>query len=198
MSEGERDRRLDHAVDGIEEFDNPLPGWWTWIFVLTIVFSVGYWIYYEIGPGPTVIAQYEAEMRGAERQAAATPAAAGVSEQMLRGLVADARATAAGKEIFATRCTPCHGPQGQGVIGPNLTDEYWMHGGTLLDIRRSVSDGIPEKGMIPWKDQLKPDELNAVVAYVATLRGTNPPNPKPAQGTGPKGEPAPSPPAASR
>ena len=76
---------------------------------------------------------------------------------------------ASAKEIFTTRCVPCHGPEGQGIIGPNLTDDYWLHGSTLAAIRKTISDGVLEKGMIPWKDQLKPAEIDAMTAYVATL-----------------------------
>jgi cytochrome c oxidase cbb3-type subunit 3 len=189
----DRDRLLAHEYDGIEEYDNPLPGWWSWIFVATIVFSLGYWLYYQIGPGPTVIAQYDDEMRAAaERQAKlAPPPGVGVTEEALRALARDTRVVAGAREVFATRCMPCHGPEGQGVIGPNLTDDYWIHGRTLVEIRRTISEGVPDKGMVPWKDQLKPDEISALAAYVSTLFGTNPPNPRPPQGVNGKGEAAP-------
>jgi cytochrome c oxidase cbb3-type subunit 3 len=195
----DRDRKLGHSYDGIEEYDNPLPGWWSWLFVATIVFSVGYYAYYQIGPGPTILARYEAEMRAADEQQARLAAAAGgaISEASLRALVKDARAMAAAKEVFATRCMPCHGAEGQGLIGPNLTDEYWKHGGTLVDIRRTIHDGVPDKGMVPWKDQLKPDELSAVAAFIGTLAGTNPPGPKPPEGVTADGRAAPGAPAAA-
>ena len=184
MSPTERDRLLEHDYDGIKEYDNPLPSWWSWIFVATIVFSLGYWGYYQIGPGPSLIAEYEREMgEQAALQAKLAPAAAeGPSEESMRALTRDAKIMASAKEVFATRCVPCHGPQGQGIIGPNLTDDYWLHGSTLVAIRKTISDGVIEKGMIPWKDQLKPAEVDAMAAYVATLHGTNPPNPKPPHG----------------
>lgn len=195
----DRDRLLGHAYDGIEEYDNPLPGWWTWIFVATIVFSLGYYVYYQLGPGPTVVALYEAEMRiAAAQQAKLAPAPGAVGEEALRALARDARAMAGAREIFATRCAPCHGPQGQGLIGPNLTDEFWLHGGTLVEIRHLIAEGVPEKGMVPWKDQLKPEELSAMAAYISTLSGTNPPGPKPPQGVNAKGEAAPVAPAAAK
>ena len=195
----DRDRLLGHAYDGIEEYDNPLPGWWTWIFVVSIVFSLGYYVYYQLGPGPTAIALYEAEMRvAAERQAKLAPAPGAVGEEALRALARDARAMAGAREVFATRCAPCHGPQGQGLIGPNLTDEFWLHGGTLVEIRRIIADGVPEKGMVPWKDQLKPEDLSAMAAYISTLSGTNPPGPKPPQGVNAKGAAAPAAPAAAK
>jgi cytochrome c oxidase cbb3-type subunit 3 len=105
---------------------------------------------------------------------------------------------AASKEIFAVRCMPCHGAEGQGIIGPNLTDDYWMHGRTLAEIRRTINDGRPNEGMIPWKDQLKPTEIDTLTAYVGALAGTNPPNPKPPQGVDSKGQAAPDAPTASK
>jgi cytochrome c oxidase cbb3-type subunit 3 len=197
MSDG--DRLLDHEYDGIEEYDNPLPGWWSWIFVATIVFSLGYWLYYQIGPGLSDIALYDDEVRvAAEHQARlAPPPGASVSEESLRALARDARAVAGGREIFATRCMPCHGPEGQGVVGPNLTDDYWIHGRTLVEIRRTISEGVPEKGMVPWRDQLKPDEISGLAAYVSTLAGTKPANPKAPEGVNSKGEAAPATPPAN-
>jgi len=199
MSDADRDRLLAHDYDGIEEYDNPLPGWWVWIFWATIVFSLGYWLFYQIGPGPTVIAQYDAEMRTAtERQAKLAPAAGGgVTDETIVVLTKNPRAMAAAKEIFATRCLACHGPQGQGLIGPNLTDDYWLHGGRPTEILHTITEGVPDKGMVPWKDQLKPEELTMMAAYVLSLAGTNPPNPKPPQGVNSKGERAPEAPAAS-
>jgi cytochrome c oxidase cbb3-type subunit 3 len=194
----DRDRKLGHSYDGIEEYDNPLPGWWSWIFVATIVFSVGYYAYYQLGPGPTILARYEAEMQAAEQQQSKVADAGGaITEVSLRALVKDAQAMGAAKQVFAARCMPCHGPEGQGLIGPNLTDEFWKHGGTLVDIRRTISEGVPDKGMVPWKDQLKPDEVSAMAAYISTLAGTHPPNPKPPEGVAPDGRSAPGAPAAA-
>jgi len=193
MSIEDRDRLLAHDYDGIEEYDNPLPGWWVWVFWATIVFSVGYWLYYQVGPGPSVIAQYEAEERAAAaRQArlAPTPAAA-VGDDAIAALAKDARAMSGAREIFLSRCLACHGPDGQGLIGPNLTDDYWIHGRRPSEIRHTITEGVPEKGMVPWKDQLKPAEITAVTAYVLTLAGTKPPNPKAPQGVNGKGERAP-------
>ena len=181
MSDADRDRLLPHAQDGIEEYDNPLPGWWVWIFWVTIVFSLGYWAYYQLGPGPSVVAVYEAEMKAAAEREPKTVASA-VTDASLAALEKDAAAMAKAKGIFATRCAPCHGDRGQGIVGPNLTDEYWLHGGRLTDIYRTISEGVPEKGMVPWKTQLSPDEIAAVTAYVGTLLGTHPPNSKPAEG----------------
>jgi cytochrome c oxidase cbb3-type subunit 3 len=182
MSDDDRDRLMSHGYDGIREYDNPLPGWWVWIFWVTIVFSVGYWAYYQIGPGPSVVAVYEAEMREAAARQPAAPSAGAVTDQALLALQKNAGAMAKGKEIFAGRCVPCHGDRGQGIVGPNLTDDYWLHGGRPSEIYHTITEGVPEKGMVPWKTQLSPEEIAAVTAYVGTLHGTNPPNPKPPEG----------------
>jgi cytochrome c oxidase cbb3-type subunit III len=181
----ERDRLLGHDYDGIREYDNPLPGWWVWIFVGTIAFSAGYFAYYQLGPGPTILSQYEEEVRLAAGQDASRVAGGGgeVTEESLRALQRNAPVMASAKEMFGARCAPCHGPEGQGLIGPNLTDEYWLHGGKLTEIFRTIADGVPDKGMLAWKGQLRPEELRAVTAFIGTLRGTHPPNPKPPQGT---------------
>jgi cytochrome c oxidase cbb3-type subunit 3 len=96
--------------------------------------------------------------------------------------VNDGSAIATGKATYATNCASCHGPAGGGIIGPNLTDDYWIHGGSLAEIRTVVADGVLDKGMPPWNKLLKPDQVNAVVAYISTLRGTNPAGAKPPQG----------------
>jgi cytochrome c oxidase cbb3-type subunit 3 len=181
MNNDDRDRLMSHGYDGIHEYDNPLPGWWVWIFWATFVFSLGYWAYYQIGPGASIVAQYEAEMKAlAERQPKAVASA--VTDASLAALEKNAAVMAKAKEMFVTRCAPCHGDRGQGIVGPNLTDEYWLHGGRLTEIYETISEGVPEKGMVPWKTQLSPDEIAAMAAYVGTLRGTHPPSPKPAEG----------------
>ena len=177
------ERLVGHAVDGIEEYDNPLPSWWVWIFWATIVFSAGYWIYYQHGPGPSVVAEYEAETRQAAEQAAArAPKTAAVTDEAILALRRDAGAMAKAKETFAAKCVVCHGALAQGIIGPNLTDEYWIHGATPVEMVKTINDGVPAKGMIAWKDQLPPEEIRALAAYIDTLRGSNPPNPKPPEG----------------
>ena len=183
MARRDDDRLVGHAYDGIQEYDNPLPGWWVWIFVATIVFSAAYWGYYQLGPGPSVVAEYEAEARIASEQAAALAAKAGVqSDETIAAVARDTGAMAKAKETFVARCAVCHGPQGQGLIGPNLTDEYWLHGGRPTDIFRIITDGEVEKGMVSWKAVLSSEEIRALAAYIGTLRGSNPPNPKAPQG----------------
>ena len=183
------DRILEHEYDGIQEYDNPMPRWWLLTFAGTIIFSVIYVL--NIGPvgnGKGRVADYEADMKAF---AVAHPAPTGgeLSNTQLLALTKDHEAVEHGKETYTTYCAACHRADGGGMIGPNLTDAYWLHGGTLSDIYRTVVNGVLDKGMPPWGKTLKPEQLASVVAYVSTLQGTNPPTPKAPQGT-PLGAPA--------
>lgn len=178
-----RDELLDHDYDGIREYDNPLPRWWLWLFYGTIIFSAVYVPYYLMGYGASTQERYEAEMAAAEAaRPAPPPRTGGGAEQPAAAMATGPEAVAAGKEVYVTNCAPCHGPQGQGVIGPNLTDHYWIHGDQPADIINVITEGVPEKGMVPWKSVLNPNKIQQVAAFVMSLEGTNPPNPKPPQG----------------
>lgn len=172
-----------HDVDGIREYDNPMPRWWLYIFYVTILFAVGYWIYYHMGAGGKSVAQeYVAEMEAAGASAVAKPKFE-ADEATLMKAFQDPAQIAAGAKIFAGRCVACHLDKGQGSVGPNLTDDHWINGGgTLVGVFKTIRDGVPAKGMIAWGPQLKNDEMLQIVAFVASLHGTNPPNPKPPQG----------------
>lgn len=180
----ERDELLSHNYDGIQEYDNDLPKWWVWLFWLTIAFSVFRVGYYHFGPGLLQEEELEVAMADLEaRRAAARPKdGAAFGEQQLLALVSNETVLAEGKKIYGTSCAACHLDQGQGLVGPNLTDDYWLHGGTLVDIQNVIINGVPEKGMVPWKDILSAEQIRAVTAFVWTLHGTNPPNPKAPQG----------------
>lgn len=178
------DKLIEHSYDGIQEYDNPMPRWWLGTFVVTIVFSIAYII--NIGPvgnGKGRIADYEADVKA---YAAAHPEpSSSVSPEQLAALVADAGALERGKTVYTTNCASCHRADGGGLIGPNLTDDAWIHGGTPLDIHRSINDGVLAKGMPNWGKLLKPDQVQAVTAYVVSLHGTNPPNAKAPQSATP-------------
>jgi cytochrome c oxidase cbb3-type subunit III len=176
------DKLLGHTYDGIQEYDNPMPRWWLTTFALTIVFSVLYVINIgPIGSGEGRIADYERTLR---EYAAAHPAPAGggATPEQLSALLTDEEALEEGKETYTSYCASCHGPDGGGIIGPNLADAYWLHGGDIGSIYKTVSQGVLAKGMPPWEKSLKPDQLQAVVAYVASLKGSTPANPKAPQG----------------
>src|SRR5690349_18882991 len=166
----EKERLLDHSYDGIQEFDNPTPKWWTWIFWGSVVFSLAYW--WNPGQmfrGPGRVAEYQLAMAAADRQ---FPKAAVVDEASLTALVKDPAALALGKTTFGATCAPCHRADAGGIIGPNLTDDYWLHGGKITEIYKTISSGVLEKGMPPWEKTLKPEQLRAVTAYVVSLHDT--------------------------
>ncbi len=182
--EKERDIMIDHPHDGIYELDNRLPPWWVSMFYATIVFAVAYFAYYHyFDMGKSQLAEYKEEMRKgdilkaqtAERQANL------VNENNIVA-VTDKAALDQGKDIFIGKCAACHGQKGEGGVGPNMTDDYWLHGGDIKKVFTTVKNGVPEKGMIAWKDQLRAVDMQNVSSYILTLRGTNPPNPKAPQG----------------
>lgn len=182
--EKERDIQLDHNYDGIKELDNRLPPWWLAMFYITIGFSVIYLAYYHVlDKGHLQLAQYEQEMEDAEAAVAAfvSRQADQVNETNV-SLLSDAGGLDAGKSIFISKCSPCHGQQGEGGVGPNLTDPYWLHGGSINDVFKTIKYGVIEKGMIPWKDQLRAREIQEVSSFILTLQGSNPPNGKEPQG----------------
>lgn len=181
----ERDELLDHNYDGIQEYDNDLPRWWIWLFVLTVVWGVWRVLYYHGGPGllqEEQLAQSMDELQKIRAEHAPKHSAPADDSAALFALTKDPAAVEAGKGIFAANCIACHMTAGQGLIGPNLTDSYWLHGGKITDIQAVVTNGVPEKGMIAWKEKLTPEQIRSVTAYVWTLHGTNPPNPKQSEG----------------
>jgi cytochrome c oxidase cbb3-type subunit 3 len=179
----EQDRLLDHRYDGIQEYDNLLPRWWVTIFWATIIFSVFYITYYHFGPGPLDIEKYDAQMIAFYDQQAQELLALGeITNETLEGLKSNESMMSGAKKIYQAKCATCHGVFAEGGIGPNLTDQYWLHGGQLADIYNTVNEGVPEKGMLAWNRQLRPAELMAVAAYVDTLLGSSPPNAKAPQG----------------
>lgn len=170
------DQLLEHQYDGIQEYDNPMPGWWVWMFWGSFIFSCGYIFHYWIGNGESEIHTYEGEMVIARELAAKQAMEQSVSEESLAQVLADEGSLKAGNEVFQARCAACHLDQGQGLIGANLTDRHWIHGkGELMDIYKTVSDGVLEKGMPAWSRQLTPVELRQVVAFTGSLRGKNVP-----------------------
>lgn len=183
--EREEEITFHHAYDGIRELDNRLPPWWVNMFILTIVWAVGYMYYYHWGgDGPSSGEEYKMEVEAAKKEIASAVAgkAAAIDESNVTALT-DASALGEGELIFKNVCAACHGQKGEGTVGPNFTDEYWIHGGGIKNIFKTIKYGVPEKGMISWQAQLKPADMQKVASYILTLQGTNPPNPKAPQGT---------------
>lgn len=173
-----------HVYDGIRELDNNLPPWWKYMFYATIVFSCVYLYYYHIGnSGKLQMQEYQEEMTLGEKQKEEylKKTASSIDENNVK-LLADAATLEKGKTIFTQNCAACHGRAGEGGVGPNLTDEYWLHGGGVKNIFKTIKYGVPDKGMISWKSQLSPTNIQEVASYIVSLKGSNPPNAKAAQG----------------
>ncbi|MBH1989113.1 MAG: c-type cytochrome [Myxococcaceae bacterium] len=169
--ETERDQERDHDYDGIREYNNPLPRWWLLSFFSTVVFTFAYWGYYHVlnlGMFPDQALVHQNQMT-AELKAAA---AGHVDNAQLISMSQDPDIVAAGKIVFFQACVACHGDRGQGGIGPNLTDRYWMHGSSPMEIRHIISHGVVEKGMTAWKSVLSEQKINELVAFILTLKNT--------------------------
>jgi cytochrome c oxidase cbb3-type subunit 3 len=175
------DGLLDHEYDGIREYDNPLPRWWVWMFAGSFWFSVAYFFHYHVSHnGQSVAAAYEADVAEARETQAKASLAEPVSEESLGKLMADAALMNDAKALFGLRCTPCHGDKAQGLIGPNLTDSAWIHGGGhLVEIFDVIDQGVLAKGMPAWSKQLSPIEVRKLAAFVGTQRGRNVPGKAP-------------------
>ena len=178
-----KEKLLDHDYDGIKELDNPLPGWWLATFYGTIVFAAIYFFYYHMGNGPGPKEELAKGLAEFETMSAASGSGKGIDSDKLNAFFHDSGRIKDGGAVFQLRCASCHGVNAEGNIGPNLTDKFWIHGdGSLAAIAKVVTEGVGDKGMPPWGAILKPDELYSVVAYVKTLKGSNPANGKAPQG----------------
>ena len=181
----ENDKILDHDYDGIQEYDNDLPKWWIALFILTTIYGVYYAVQLHIGDGLDQIALLEKEMAAYEKQAEITEAKQPkkeLSSDELLALLNNEENMLKAKEVYIAKCAACHLAEGQGLVGPNLTDDYWLHGGSILDIYNVIVEGVPAKGMIAWRNLLSEEEIRGLSAYIWNLHGTNPPNPKAPQG----------------
>ncbi len=183
--EREGEIMFEHSFDGIRELDNNLPPWWVALFYVTIFWAAAYMTYYHFTDmGPSSKEQYESEVAAAEEAIAAFRATQAdlVTETSVVALT-DETSLAAGKNTFTSYCAACHGQNGEGGVGPNFTDDFWLHGCDVKDLFKTIKYGVPEKGMISWQSQLRPAEMQKVASYILTMRGTNPANPKEPQGT---------------
>ncbi len=184
MSEERKDQVRPVEADGIKEFDNKLPRWWVWLFITTVVWGVIYLFYMEVMGGETLIQTFNKEQHENQVEQQANQQSAGEEGSqidLVTAMASDDNKTE-GKEVFTVNCIPCHGPDGGGVIGPNLTDKYWIHGAKPENIVAVITSGVPEKGMIAWAPILGQEKVIQVAAYVLSLQGSTPANPKAPEG----------------
>ncbi|MEM6263145.1 MAG: cbb3-type cytochrome c oxidase N-terminal domain-containing protein [Bacteroidota bacterium] len=189
--EKEADIDMGHEYDGIRELDNNLPPWWKYGFYVSIVFAFIYMWYFHFSDNDwSSVKEWEAEMAQAEVEREAYLAKMGDMIDETNVIMADEAGIADGQTIYMEKCVACHGAMGEGGVGPNLTDDYWLHGGDIKEVFATIKYGVPAKGMIPWEAELRPPQLQAVASYIKTLYGTNPPNAKEPQGElyAPEGE----------
>lgn len=187
MSESKHDPKYDvpladHEYDGIQELNNPAPFWWQLFFYLSIGFAILYYAYYELGAAPSSDRRLQEDLAEViQIQNANKPS--GPDEAALNALMADPEGMKLGKEVYDGKCMACHAVDGGGLVGPNLTDRFWIHGkGDLAGIYKVVYDGVADKGMPAWGSILKTEETNAVVAYVKKFQGMKAASPKAPQG----------------
>jgi cytochrome c oxidase cbb3-type subunit 3 len=173
-----------HEYDGILEADNRLPRWWLGTLWGAVLFATGYWIYYHSSGAGQLPSQEYADLKKRELAAEAEriKAAGEVTDEMLITLSKDSGTVEQGKAVFDQTCVTCHAAGGMGNIGPNLTDEYWLHGGKPKQIYTTVHDGFLAKQMPAWGKQLGEEKTRSVVAYVLTIRDTHAPGGKAPQG----------------
>ncbi|WCM42157.1 c-type cytochrome [Flavobacterium sp. CBA20B-1] len=182
--EEEKEIEMDHDYDGIKELDNDLPPWWVYLFYVTIIFGVIYLGKYHLFGGDNQIQELEKDLAMAQKEIEEYKKTAPdllTADQVV--LLTDPADLAAGKVIFDSNCVACHRADGGGGIGPNLTDEYWILGGDVKEIFTTIMEGGRDgKGMVAWKQQIKPSDIQKVSSYILSLQGTNPADAKAPEG----------------
>ena len=182
--EQEQDILMHHEYDGIRELDNVLPPWWLWLFYGSVAWGLVYLVNtHVVNVWPKQAQEYETEMTQAKADMDAYLASQAnqVDERSVERLT-DAATIAKGMAIFKQNCATCHGQNGEGTAGPNLTDAYWLHGGGIKEVFTTIKYGVSGKAMKSWKTDLKPVEIQTVASYVLSLQGTTPANPKAPEG----------------
>jgi cytochrome c oxidase cbb3-type subunit 3 len=173
----------DHEYDGIRELDNSLPPWWKYGFFLTIVWAFGYMLYYHISSGPSSAQEYKSQMtQAASDLAAYRKMAKNLVDESNVAVLKDGSDLQAGSSIFTQYCIVCHAADGGGIVGPNLTDNYWIHGNDIKNIFTTIKYGVQGKGMKSWQQELSPVMMAQVASYITTLQGTSPASPKAPEG----------------
>ncbi len=175
---------MEHAYDGILEIDNPIPGWFMTLFYGSILVSAIYiFAYHVVGDGQTMTTEYKEQMAEGEaiKEAFMKKFAKSINENNVT-ILNDSKAIEEGKKLFTQNCVACHAADGGGGVGPNLTDDFWLHGGNVKSVFHTISEGVAEKGMIAWKKSINPLQIQQITSYIFTLKGTKPAKPKEPQG----------------
>ncbi|WP_300599459.1 cbb3-type cytochrome c oxidase N-terminal domain-containing protein [Niabella sp.] len=181
----EEEQSLDvgHSYDGIRELDNATPPWFTIAFLASILFGIGYlWRYHVAHAAPNQYEEYEIAVTKGNLKVAAYMKSKGDAVNENTVVMADAAGIEAGKQLFMNNCTACHGNAGQGGVGPNLTDDYWLHGGKIGEVFKTIRLGVVEKGMMSWKDVFSAEQIAEIASYIKSIHGSNPPGAKEPQG----------------
>jgi cytochrome c oxidase cbb3-type subunit 3 len=182
MSQQPQDQVREHSYDGIQEYDNQLPRWWVGTFVLTVIFGFIYWLVYHVYDlAPDQKAEYQQAMK-AHATLYQSDSSEEITNEDLFALANNPESIEKAKSVYQTNCLACHGMNGEGTIGPNLTDQYWIHGGKPLDILNTLKKGVAAKGMPSWDGVLSPSQLKNLTAFILSLSGTNPINAKAPEG----------------
>lgn len=171
-----------HDFDGIRELDNKLPPWLKYLFYISIVFSFAYLTLVLVFEDESILQDLEYKNEMAAVMAINMHETHNNDEKAAPVVRTEAEKIASGQETFGKTCSICHGKFGEGLVGPNFTDEYWIHGGSREDMHKIIINGVIEKGMISYKNQLTQSQIEDVISYIQSLNGTNPPNQKAAEG----------------
>ncbi|MBP9212363.1 MAG: c-type cytochrome [Bacteroidetes bacterium] len=173
-----------HVYDDITELDNRIPPWFNYLFVGTVIFAFVYMLDYHVfGVSSLPEEEYIEEVVAANLQKKIMLASGGTINENELVAVKDEASLKEGAENFQKFCVSCHGPQAGGLVGPNLTDEFWIHGGGIKNIYTTIKKGVPAKGMISWELVFSQKQMQNIGSYVLTLQGTNPPGGKAPEGT---------------
>jgi cytochrome c oxidase cbb3-type subunit 3 len=183
-TEYQQDTVMDHEFDGIQEFDNRLPNWWLWIMWGSMAFALLYWVFFHtLGVGMLPRERFDMEMQVAQEAQLARTLEAGIDNEFFVMMSQTEDKVAEGREIFVKHCVACHLDQGQGSVGPNLTDGYWIHGCEPMQMLKTINDGVAAKGMPAWMNQLGPTRVHSVLSYILTIKDNE------VAGKAPEGEP---------
>ena len=183
-TEYQQDTVMEHEYDGIQEFDNRLPNWWMWLMWGSMVFALLYWIvFHTLGVGVLPHERFERNMQAAQEAQLERALAAGIDNEFFVMMSQTEANVTAGREVFVKHCVQCHLDDGRGSVGPNMTDEYWIHGCEPMQMLKILNEGVAAKGMPAWQNQLGPTRVHNVLAYILTIKDNN------VAGKAPEGEP---------